>query len=181
MPMISQKRKRPLLSTRIPPLPSQSRSTYASGAALPTFHQEINRPDILRQTYLSHTQSHSMGGATRSDAPQETSYQHRDAVGSQLDDTHNDLPIEAPNRKRSAVRHRHGSVNGYVPNLPDERLVRRACRLVKTNCIVRITQVKINVVIDPVHRRATNKVVHSLLACDTGATVRQHCPMNMTY
>ncbi|TQD69467.1 hypothetical protein C1H46_045000 [Malus baccata] len=164
MPMISQKRKRPLVSTRIPPLPSQSRSTSAIGAP-PTFRQERNRPDILRQTYLSRTQSHSMGGAT----------------GSQLDDTHNDLPTEAPARKMSAVRRRHGSVNGFVPNLPDERPVRGACRLVKTNRIVRITQAKIKVVIDPVHRRATDKVVHSLLAHDTGAIVRQHCPMNTAY
>ena len=81
MPMISQKRKRPLVSTRIPPLPSQSRSTSAIGAAPPpTFRQERNMPDILRQTYLSRTQSHSMGGGTGSDAPQlgtrETSNQH---------------------------------------------------------------------------------------------------------
>ncbi|KAM1362766.1 hypothetical protein FF1_027720 [Malus domestica] len=63
MPMISQKRKRPLVSTRIMPLPSQSRSTSAIGAASPTFPQERNRPDILRQTYLSRTQSYSMGSA----------------------------------------------------------------------------------------------------------------------
>ncbi|KAM1728148.1 hypothetical protein ACFX12_018690 [Malus domestica] len=215
MPMISQKRKRPLVSTRIPPLPSQSRCTSAIGAP-PTFRQERNRPDILRQTYLSRTQSHSMGGVTRSDTPQleprnidpprpwrentipsspctrsqtmsgpnETSLHHtqsQGAAGSQLDDTHNDLPTEAPARKRSAVRRRHGSVNGSVPNLPDERPVRGACRLVKTNRIVRITQAKIKVVIDPVHRRATDKVVHSLLAHDTGAIVRQHCPMNTAY
>ena len=65
--------------------------------------------------------------------------------------------------------------------VPDERPVRGACRLVKTNCIVRITQAKIKVVIDPVHRRATDKAVHSLLAHDTGAIVHQHCPMNTAY
>ncbi|KAM1989995.1 hypothetical protein ACFX15_031293 [Malus domestica] len=69
MPMIGQKRKRPVVSTRIPPLPSQSRFTFAIGAPPLTFRQERNRPDILRQTYLSRTQSHSIGGATRSDAP----------------------------------------------------------------------------------------------------------------
>ncbi|KAM1294585.1 hypothetical protein TB2_014275 [Malus domestica] len=143
MPMISQKRKRPFVSTRIPPLPSQSRSTSAIGAP-PTFRQERNRPDFLRQTYLSRTQSHSMGGATRSDTPQleprnidpprpwrENTIpslpctrsqtmsgpngtflhhtQSQGAAGSQLDDTHNDLPTEAPARKRTAVRRRHGS------------------------------------------------------------------------
>ncbi|RXH83614.1 hypothetical protein DVH24_005867 [Malus domestica] len=107
MTMISQKRKRPLVSTRILPLPSQSRSTSAIRDVPPTFRQERNRPDILRQTYLSHTQSHFMGGATRSDML---------LTGSQLDDTHNDLPTEAPTRKRSAVRRRHRSVNGSIPN-----------------------------------------------------------------
>ncbi|KAB2606677.1 hypothetical protein D8674_021218 [Pyrus ussuriensis x Pyrus communis] len=67
MTMISQKWKRPLVSTRIPPLPSQSWSTSAIKDVPPTFRQERNRPNILRQIYLSRTQSHSMGGATRSD------------------------------------------------------------------------------------------------------------------
>ncbi|KAM1925400.1 hypothetical protein ACFX13_032680 [Malus domestica] len=107
--------------------------------------------------------------------------QSQGAAGSQLDDTHNDLPIEAPARKRSAVRRRHGSVNGFVPNLPDERPVCGACRLVKTNRLVRITLAKIKVVIDPVHRQTTDKVVHSLLAHDTRAIVHQHYPMNITY
>ncbi|KAM1512283.1 hypothetical protein PS1_024329 [Malus domestica] len=70
MPMISQKRKQPLVSTGILPLPSQSRSTSAIGAAPHTFRQERNKPDILRQTYLSRTQSHFMGGTTGSDAAQ---------------------------------------------------------------------------------------------------------------
>ncbi|TQE07290.1 hypothetical protein C1H46_007112 [Malus baccata] len=130
MTMISQKRKRPLVSTRIRPLPSQSRSTSVIRDVPPTFRQERNRPDILRQTYLSHTQSHSMGGATRSDMLL--------------------------------------SVNGSIPNLSDEIPMCGACGLVKTNHIVRISQEKIKVVIDPVHRRATGKVVHSLLAQDMG-------------
>ncbi|KAM1801256.1 hypothetical protein ACFX11_032886 [Malus domestica] len=58
--------------------------------------------------------------------------QSQGAARSQLDDTHKDLPTEAPARKRNAVRRRHESVNGSVPNLPDERLVCGACRLVKT-------------------------------------------------
>ncbi|TQD81431.1 hypothetical protein C1H46_033016 [Malus baccata] len=86
MPMISQKWKRPLVSTRIPPLPSQSRSTSVIRATPSTFRQERNMPNILR----------------------ETSYQHQDVAKSQLDDTHNDLPTEAPTRKRSAIRRRHG-------------------------------------------------------------------------
>ncbi|RXH76671.1 hypothetical protein DVH24_019559 [Malus domestica] len=117
-------------------------------------------------TSLHHTHSQPVIGT------RETSYQHRDATRSQLDDTHNDLPTEPPTRNMSAVRHRHMSINGSVPNLPDERLVRGACRLVKTNRIVRITQVNIKVVIDPVHRRTHDKVVHSLLAHDMGAIVR---------
>ncbi|RXH83615.1 hypothetical protein DVH24_005868 [Malus domestica] len=169
MLMISQKKKRPL-----------SRSTSAIRAAPHTFRQKRNRPDILRQTYLSRTQSHSMGGATRmvrarplfitQSQPvigtRETSYHHRDVVGSQLDDTYNDLLTEAPTRKRSAVRR----VNGSVPNLLDEDQC--ACWLVKTNHIVRIMQAKIMVVI---------VLVHSLLAHDMGAIIYQHCPMNTTY
>ncbi|CAN6581190.1 unnamed protein product [Malus baccata var. baccata] len=54
--------------------------------------------------------------------------QSQGAARSQLDDTHNDLPTEAPARKRSAVRRRHESVNGSVPNLPNERPVCGACR-----------------------------------------------------
>ncbi|CAN6571725.1 unnamed protein product [Malus baccata var. baccata] len=182
MPMISQKWKRPLVSTRIPPLPSLSRSTSVIRAAPPTFCQERNMPNILRakkhgssmtlagkhHTFFALYMFLDISGANRTSlhrtqsqpiiGTRETSYQHRDVAKSQLDDTHNDLPTEAPTRKRSAIRR----VNGYVPNLPNERPVRGACRLVKTNRIVCITQAKIKVVIDPV---LGDQLIKLFIAC----------------
>ncbi|RXH76897.1 hypothetical protein DVH24_019785 [Malus domestica] len=57
-------------------------------------------------------------------------------------------------------------MGGATKNLLDERPLCGACRLVKTNHIVRIMQANIKTIKDPVHRRATNKVVHNLLAHD---------------
>ena len=70
---------------------------------------------------------------------------------------------------------------GQLPNALDKRPTRGACRMVKTNYIVRLTQSRIKVVLDLKHGSARSKSVHSLLALDVGAIICQHCPMEDKY